>query len=84
MQIDLVLQPLEIHITGAGGAHPGKIVFPVGTPFEPYGFAGNQGLGPGRRLMLLGGPRDQFVIVIGPGLIVFVDIWKIRIVKNLQ
>ena len=34
--------------------------------------------------MFFSGPRDQLVIIIGPGLIVFVDIRKIRVVKNLQ
>jgi hypothetical protein len=84
MQIDLVFHAFEIHITRTGGADSGKIIFPIGTPFQPYGFAGDQGLGPGGRLVFFGGPRDQLVIIIGPGLIVFVDIRKIRVVKNLQ
>lgn len=84
LQIDLVLQPLKIHITRAGGAHPGKIVFPVGSPFEPYGLPRDQGFRSGRWLLLLLGAGDQLVIIIGPGLIVLVDTGQIRVVKYVQ
>lgn len=84
LEVNLVIQVFKIHITRAGGAHPGKIILPVGAPLQPHGLAGNQGLWSGCRLMFFGRAGDQFAIIIGPGLVVLVDTRKIRVVKNLQ
>ena len=53
LEVNLVIQVFEIHITRAGGVHPGKIVLPVGAPLQPNGLAGDQRFRSGRRLMLL-------------------------------